>query len=120
METSHTYLWLSAILLFSFFIWYVFVHDHKEGVGDSQWAEKFRRVQIDPNDMAHDDNTWYHNRESTCVAYGDPKEECSRHENYCAGGRSIGHIDAQVNAIKEALQNKGTHPECPLIYAGAD
>jgi len=118
----HIFLWLAGILLFLFFIGYVFLYDHKEGIANSEiWDNEFRRVGINPEDMSHDDSTWYYKRLSTCVGYGGEwEQECPRHENYCSGGKTFGDAKNQVKAIVEALKNRGTHPGCPLIYVGAD
>ena len=119
MPNEHVYLWLGGALLLLLFIVYVFWHDHKENI-DDDWAGKFRAIGIDPKDMTHDDGVWYYRRRSTCVGYGDWTDECPKHESYCAGGKVFGDSQTQVNAVGAALNNGGTHPECPLIYVGAD
>jgi len=121
MLRSHKYLWLAGILLFVLFLGYVFWHDHKHSISDDfQWVEKFLRVGVDPKDITHDESVWYYKRRSTCVGYGDWKDECPKHESYCAGERIFGDANAQVDAIKKALERGGVHPECPLVYAGAE
>jgi hypothetical protein len=119
--TQHAYVWLGAVILFFFFIGYAFWYDHKESIQSSrEWSDEFSRAGIDPRDMSHDEGVWYHQRRSTCVAYGDWADECPRHEAWCSGGKVFGDAASQVAEIKRALENGGTHPECPLIYAGAD
>lgn len=117
---THKYTWLAGALLLAFFIGYAFWYDHKETIYYSEeWNRRFRAVGIDPRRVTHDDGMWYYDRKSTCVNYGDGGE-CPRHEGYCAGGKTYGTLDEQVLAVKEALENGGTHPECTLIYAGAN
>lgn len=116
----HKYLWMAGVLLLLFFLGYVFLYDHKEGIQHSEeWVREFDRVGIDPRDMSHDEGMWYHRRKSTCVGYGDWDDLCLKHESFCAGGKTFGNSRIQVDAIKAALDNGGTHPDCPLIYAGA-
>lgn len=117
----HKYLWLSGILLLLFFVGYVFYHNHKENIQNSDiWTAEFEGVGINSKDISHDEGVWYYRNFPTCVGYGDWNDECPKYESYCAGGKSFGDPKTQVKAIKQALENGGTHPECPLIYAGAD
>lgn len=117
---QHKILWLAGVLLLVFFLGYTFWYDHKENIQNStEWRNEFVLAGIDPKDMTHDEGMWYYKRRSTCVGYGDWTEECPKHEGYCAGGKTFGNARDQISAIRESLENGGTHPECPLIYAGA-
>lgn len=121
-SSEHNYLWLGGMLLLGFFMGYVFWYDHKEHINNNrEWVDKFSAVGIDPRDMTHDEAMWYHKRRSTCVAYGGEYQRgCPRHESYCAGGKTYGDSQMQVDAVRHALENGGSHPECSLMYAGAD
>ena len=115
----HKYLWLGGLLLFIFFIIYVFWYDHKEGIQNAELADQFRKVGIDPRDMTHDE-VWYYKRRSTCVGYGDQDEECPKHISHCAGKKTFGSSRLQAEAVSTALKHGGQHPDCPLVYVGAD
>src|SRR5438105_4042679 len=117
---EHFYLWSGAVLLFLFFAVYVFWYEHKRGIShDQDWVERFKIAGIDPRDITHDEGVWYYKRRSTCVGYGDWDDECPRHENYCSGRKTFGDAQLQVTSILRAINNNGTHPECPLVYTGA-
>ena len=117
----HLYLWLAFTLLLLFFLGYDFLYDHKENIQNSkEWLDVFIKEGIDPKDMSHDESVWYYKRRSTCVGYGDWEEECPRSENWCAGGGTFGDSSQQAKGVKDAITNGGVHPDCPLIYAGAN
>lgn len=119
--SKHLLLYACASILLLLFVLYVFLYDHKHSIADNQvWIEAFSKVGIDPQDMTHDDTTWYYRRRTTCVGYGDWTKECPKYENYCAGDKIFGTPFQQVSAIKESLDNGGVHRLCPIIYAGAN
>lgn len=112
-----------------FLVVYGFYYDHKEYINDpsnpnmQEWMDSFHSVGApDPiiDDITHDDDTWYYRGSSTCVGYGDWSDECPRHEVYCGGDKKMGDSKAQAKAVLEALKNGGKHPECPLMYPGAN
>lgn len=131
--TAHLYLFIAAVVLFSIFLVYVYVHNHRTSAEDSGfWTKVFYH-----NDMGeylphitHDDDVWYYKGRNTCVAYcghTEPTDRCPRNESYCAGvgepygaPNSYGSPNQQVQAIRLAIEKGGEHPLCPLIYAGAD
>jgi hypothetical protein len=114
---AHGYLCVAALVLFILFAYYLCVYEYKEDL-DGKWEELFSRElkKEDVDKLTHDDSTWYYDGTSTCVGYGDWKDECPRHENYCAGGKLVGDAKQQVYGVIEALKNKGVHKLCPLIY----
>ena len=121
----HKYLFLAALILFILFVIYVYVCNHKVDVSSNLlWTEAFTGVGISAAmiDLAtHDDSMWYYEGYPTCVAYGgDFSRKCLPHEHYCSGGSVYGTPDQQASAIKDALQNGGEHPQCPLIYPGVN
>ena len=75
--------------------------------------EGISREDIDR--ITHDYSVWYHNGNSTCVAYGDWNENCSLNEYFCPGGSKIGNATLQSRAIKQAIAHNGVHPMCPLL-----
>lgn len=114
-------LYVCSLSLLLLFVLYIFLYDHKKSISDDQiWLESFSKVGIDPQDMTHDDTTWYYRRISTCVGYGDWNDQCPKYENYCSSNKKFGTPSQQALAIKEALLNGGTHELCPLIYAGTN
>ena len=122
---AHGYLFVAGVVIFLMFLVYVFICEHKISIeGNNMWIEAFRKVGLPESqirNLTHDDSMWYHKMISTCVAYGgDFSAKCHRHENYCAGGDRYGDAEVQAQAVKEALDNNGEHPMCPLIYPGAD
>jgi hypothetical protein len=126
---AHFYLILAALILFILFYIYGFWYDHKTqiwGVGDRSnvsWVDTFRKVGVPDSkikNLTHDDDTWYYNKMSTCVGYGEKEEPCPRHEAYCAGGKIMGDQVQQALEVASALSHGGQHPKCPLIHMGAD
>jgi len=107
----------SGILLF-FFLVYVFICQHRFAVIDKKWLILFSKYNINPKDITHDESVWYYKNKNTCVFYSEWKDtECPRHSRYCSGKlNSAGNAELQVRAIREAINNKGEHPKCPLIY----
>lgn len=122
---AHSYMFIAGIVALVMFLIYVFICEHKISIeGNDMWTSAFMKTGLSNNkihDLTHDDSMWYYKMRSTCVAYnGDFSGKCYRHENYCAGGDVYGDEESQALAVKEALNNNGEHPMCPLIYPGAD
>jgi len=123
---SHLYLALSALLLLSLFIAFIYLIKKRSNIdADDVWIHTFRDAGIADSDIGqitHDDHVWYYKDRSTCIGYGDVEEECPAYENYCAGGTSngtlytYGSLKQQALAIKQAILAGGQHEECPLIY----
>ena len=122
---AHGYLFIAGVIMLIMFLSYVYLYDHKTFIeGHDMWEKAFLKVGTDKNkiqDITHDDNMWYYKGVSTCVAHsGDFSGLCHRYENYCSGGDRYGDDISQAKAVKEALEDGGEHPMCPLIYSGAD
>lgn len=117
-----------AIILF-FLVIYGFYYDHKEYINDDsnpnsqEWIDNFKKAGAPEqiiDDITHDDDTWYYQGSSTCVGYGDWDDMCPRHEVFCGGGKKMGNANQQALSVMDALRNGGRHPECPLLYSGAN
>lgn len=99
MNVSHRCLWIVASILLILLFMYIYVYPH--------------RTKDEPYEY---DDVWYHNGVSTCVCYGeDPNEICPKSDCYCVGGDVYGSKDAQLKAVREAIQNGGEHSACPLL-----
>lgn len=118
-QKAYGYVFVLALVLFLCFIVYIYFSDHQKGLKDDSWIKEFQKVGLDPEDISHDDSVWYFQKQPTCVAYSAKNAICPRHESYCARGKTYGSILDQVKAVKEAAENGGEHPQCPLIYPGA-
>jgi len=118
---AHGYLFLAALIILIIFLVYVYLSNHRTEISQNNlWQEVFQKVKLNPEDLTHDDTTWYFQGRPTCVAYGGSFEaKCPRFENYCAGGGTYGDPVNQALAIKKAIENGGEHPLCPLVYPGA-
>jgi hypothetical protein len=123
---AHACLCVAGIVLLIVVLIYVYICEHKVGILDSEvWKKAFEDHGLgkEIEHITHDDEMWYHNEVSTCVAYRgsvNDSKACNRSDKFCSGGKTYGNYDQQVLAIKEALMNGGEHPLCPLIYPGAD
>lgn len=122
---AHGYLFIAGFVAIIMFLIYVFICEHKISInGNDIWVLAFKRNGMNDSqikNLTHDDSMWYYKLKSTCVAYGgDFSEKCRRYESYCAGGDKYGDEDLQALAVKEALDNDGEHPMCPLVYTGAE
>ena len=127
VATSQYYLLGAACIFFLLFALYAFVIDHKESIDEDfspdGWVPALRKVGLKNDEIAkvkHDETAWYYDDRALCVGYGDESERCPRYENYCAGKKSFGSTLQQAMAIRVAIRNKGEHPECPLLYMGAN
>ncbi len=120
----HTYVIIATGVLLFFMVSYGFWYDHRESINaDTQWVASLKKANVPDaviDDIEHDGDTWYYNGKSLCVGYGDWNDECKRYEHFCAGDKIIGNSDEQASAIAVALRNGGVHPECPLMYNGAN
>lgn len=125
---AHFYVIIACVILGFFFVVYGFVYDHKEHITTSDnpnkvmWTKTFVDQGMPEaiiDDISHDEDTWYYNGISTCVAYGDWNDRCIRNEVYCGGKNVVGTPEQQAQAVVEALRNGGMHPMCPLLYQGA-
>lgn len=117
MKSSNC-LFILGCLLLSFFLIYVFICQHRFSVTDKKWLDLFSRYHIPSKDITHDESVWYYQNNNTCVFYSENRNDlCPRHSRYCSSGKSTaGSAEEQVKAIKEAINNGGEHPQCPLIY----
>ena len=120
----HLYLFIVGLVLFSMFLAYVFIYEHKIHIKGSAFESAFREVGLsnEINDITHDDSMWYYKLASTCVGYGDKSSKCKKYESFCGGKNqnTYGNEYEQALAVKEAIENNGEHPLCPLIYPGAN
>ena len=120
---AHSYLFLAGIVVFSIFLIYVYICNHRTEIGQSDvWNQSFQKVGLSSKDienLTHDDSMWYYRGRPTCVAYGDFRKRCPKFESYCAGGDTFGTPEQQALEVKLAIKNGGEHVSCPLIYQGA-
>ena len=124
-QTAHGYLFIGGIVLLLMFLIYVFICEHKTDIeGNNMWHNAFKNAgltQKQISNISHDDHMWYYKSASTCVGFsGDFSKNCYRYQNYCAGGDRYGDETLQAKSVKDAIDNGGEHPMCPLIYPGAD
>jgi len=67
---------------------------------------------------------WFYDNKPTCIGYGEHYEECSFSSKLiCSGESSIskdnfGYSDQQIKNIIIAINNNGTHPNCPGCTVG--
>jgi hypothetical protein len=121
-KEAHFYLWVAAVVLLTGFLIYGYVWDHSVNVAGSKiWRDAFASVGINLRDdgvkITHDEDVWYHDGKSTCVAYGDWDEKCPRHSEFCAGANfKIGTATEQAKAVADAISAGGRHPKCPLLH----
>ncbi len=84
------------------------------------WSQRLKNHGIDPAKIKHDDTEWFYNGKDICVGYGGVfTEKCPYFSTYCSGGDTYGDYEQQIESIIHAIENKGSHPSCPLIYPGA-
>lgn len=125
---SHFYLYIAGIVLFILFLGYVFWYDHKTNIDEGDdFVKIFKKEGLSDDQISqirHDDDVWYYKGKSTCIGYSsDSKEHCPYFQSVCTGkdSRTFGTIDEQIKEVAKIIK-KGDdqHPDCPLIYEGAD
>ncbi len=116
---GHALLFSAACVLLLFFLAYVFFVDHDEKISED-WKKALIQVGVSEdklNDITHDDYVWSYKGISTCVCYGGEfQNQCDRSNCVCAGGKTFGNHITQATVIKEAIDSKNSHPQCPLFY----
>lgn len=115
---SHQILFIMGSILLSLFLIYVFICQHRFVVTDKKWLMLFEKYNIDPKDITHDESVWYFKDRNTCVFYSEYEEtKCPSHSRYCSGNlEKAGNPNFQIKALRDAINNGGEHPLCPLIY----
>ena len=126
---SHTYFLCAVCIILAAYLLYIYFYNHKEDLDlhNYAWTSSMDKNGITKEQMdnlSHDESVWYYKKKSTCVGYGEPQDECLKHESFCSGedfiNTTFGSYDEQAKSLHEAFLNGGIHPECPIIYSGAD
>jgi hypothetical protein len=124
----HLDLILGGLILLGMFLVYGFIAKHQRHIHhDSAWTDTFKKFGVDPSGITHDEDTWYYNGKTTCVAYGpsslgqDPggkgPDGCNQSESFCSGGfGKYGSMEEQAKAVADAIHGTGLHSGCPIIY----
>lgn len=100
---------------------YVFFVEHEVTL-TQRWKTAYATQQLSNDkieNITHDEQVWSYNGVSTCVCYGgDFNGKCDKSNCVCAGGKTFGDYSQQVSFVKNALENNGEHPNCPIFYYG--
>lgn len=116
----HLYLWVAGLVTLILFFGYIFWFEHKEDIDRNNfWIREFERQGVSKEqikDITHDGDTWYYQKVSTCVGYGNMNEKCPKNETYCSGGETYGSPEQQTKSVYAAIQKGGVHEKCPIIY----
>jgi hypothetical protein len=120
-KNSFIYLTVAAIIILIIFLIYIFQVNHKYDIDDNTfWSKLFKNAGFSASEIlniTHDDDTWYYNGLSTCVAYSNnPNTKCKKSDYYCPGKNIVGTPQQQVEAVRDAINNNGEHILCPRIY----
>lgn len=102
------------------YIYYGYVLDHKRSTNREYLEENLSIPDEILDSLSHDADVWYYNGKSTCVAFGVANASCPKHFAVCSGGENFGKLSDQLRNNIVAIQNGGEHPDCPLIYRGAN
>lgn len=93
------------------------IADGFKPAGNRYWGPTFKRAGLTTTQtegICRGSGMWYYNSVSTCVGAGGHSAVCDSSKVVCpGGGKKYGWGSQQAAATKAALNNGGTHPNCP-------
>lgn len=109
---GHVFIYTFSLIFFIILVLYVFSANHKENptTKHKNIFLKFGMTDETIKSLKKDDISWFYGETNTCVG-SLINNDCNSYDSLCPKN-----IFDECYKIKEAIDNGGIHPLCPLLY----
>lgn len=109
---KQVFIFVLSLLIFIILVLYVFSSEHRVSP-TRKHVEILKEMGVNGKNirkLAKDDKSWFYDNINTCVGPLIDRD-CSEFNSLCPKS-----IYQECVLLKEAIQNRGTHRSCPLLY----
>jgi S-methylmethionine-dependent homocysteine/selenocysteine methylase len=109
---KHVFIFVLSILIFIILVLYVYSSDHRTQP-TRKHKQKLLQLNLEVNEiqkLEKDDKSWFYDNINTCIG-PVTDTDCNEYDNICSKN-----VEHECQLLKEAIHNRGIHPQCPLLY----